>query len=250
MTAVAVRTERLTKDFVSGFWRAAERRALENVSLSVPSGSMFGLLGPNGAGKSTTIKLLLQLLRPTSGSCEVLGRPPGDLDARRRIGFLPEHPSFYRQLTGEQFVEYVAALFGFRGEDRRRRTGASLDRAGLDADRRRPIREYSRGMLQRLGLAQAIVNDPELVILDEPMTGLDPIGRRDLCDLLLQLRRDGRTVVFSSHILSDVERLCTHAAILHRGRLQAGGTVPELTKGRPLEETFLDVVAAGERTQR
>ena len=243
MTRPAVRTERLTKDFVTGFRRAARHRALDDVSFEVPAGSVFGLLGLNGAGKSTTLKLLVQLLYPTSGTCEVLGRPAGDLEVKRRIGFLPEHPPSSRHLTGEGFVEFAAGLFGYRGEERRRRAADALDRAKIGADRRRPIREYSKGMLQRVGLAQALVNDPELVLLDEPMAGLDPIGRRDLREILTGLRAQGRTVVFSSHILSDVEALCTHALILHLGRVVTEGPLSSLVgDGRTLEDVFLGAV--------
>ncbi len=225
----AVRTERLTKDFLTGFWRPLPKRALDGLSLDIPAGGVFGLLGPNGAGKSTTLKLLVDLLRPTSGRAELLGRPPGDTDARRRLGFLPENPTFYDHLSAEELLTYFAGLFGFRGEDRRRRATAVLDRVGLEADRRRPIRGYSKGMVQRVGLAQALVNDPELVVLDEPMSGLDPIGRRDVRSMIAELGRDGRTVLFSSHILSDAEELCERVAVLARGTLVVNGRVDELT---------------------
>jgi ABC-2 type transport system ATP-binding protein len=250
MAVAAVRTERLTKDFVSGFWRATTHRALDDLSFEVPAGGIFGLLGPNGAGKSTTLKLLLNLLFPSSGRCEVLGRPPNDVDNRRRIGFLPENPAFDRHLTGEEFVACCGRLFGMRGPDLGRRVGALLDRVGLGADKRRPVRTYSKGMLQRLGLAQALVNDPDLVILDEPAAGLDPIGRRDLCALLTEVSHQGKTVIFSSHILSDVERLCSHVAILRRGRLAASGPLHELLSGRTLEDAFFEIVGeAGEEAR-
>jgi ABC-2 type transport system ATP-binding protein len=247
MAVPAVRTERLTKDFVSGFWRAKKHRALDGVTLELPSSSTLGLLGVNGAGKSTTLKLLLNLLFPTSGTCEVFGRSPADTDVRRRVGFMPEEPLCSRHLSAEQFVSYSAGLFGFRGDDRRRRTASILDRVGLGADRRRPLGECSKGMRQRVGLAQALVNDPELAILDEPMSGLDPVGRRDLCDLLLELRREGRTVIFSSHILSDVERLCSHVVILDRGRVAAAGALADVISAGPgptLEDRFLQVLDA------
>lgn len=227
--STVVRSERLTKDFSSGFWRPRPQRALDSLSLDIPAGVVFGLLGPNGAGKSTTLKLLLNLLRPTAGSAELFGRPAGDVDARRRLGFLPENPTFYDHLTAEELVSYFAGLFGLSGEDRRRRVSNVLDRVALGAERRRPLRQYSKGMLQRVGLAQALVNDPELVILDEPMSGLDPVGRRDVRETILELRDQGRTVVFSSHILSDAELLCSRVGILAKGRLVASGTLSELT---------------------
>jgi ABC-2 type transport system ATP-binding protein len=228
MSAVVV-TEQLTKDFLIGFWRRRPHRALDGLSFSIPAGGVFGLLGPNGAGKSTTLKLLMDLIRPTAGRAELLGRPPGDLEARSRLGFLPEHPTFYDHLTAEELLTYFAGLFGMRGADRRRRVSDVLDRVGLGADRRRPLRQYSKGMVQRVGLAQALVNDPELIVLDEPMSGLDPVGRRDVRQLILELRDEGRTVLFSSHILSDAEMLCSAVGILARGRLMASGTLTELT---------------------
>jgi ABC-2 type transport system ATP-binding protein len=240
----AVRTERLTKDFLAGFWRPTPKRALDALSFDIPVGGVFGLLGPNGAGKSTTLKLLVDLLRPTSGRAEVLGRPPGDTSTRRRLGFLPENPTFYDHLSAEELLTYFAGLFGFTGADRLRRATAVLDRVGLEADRRRPIRQYSKGMVQRVGLAQALVNDPELIILDEPMSGLDPIGRRDVRSMIGDLGRDGRTVLFSSHILSDAEELCERVAILAKGQLVVSGRVSELTTQEVTG--WLVVVSGGE----
>jgi ABC-2 type transport system ATP-binding protein len=227
----AISTEELTKDFLVGFWRPRPHRALDALSLEIPYGSVFGLLGPNGAGKSTTLKLLLDLLSPTCGRAKVLGLPPGALSARQRLGFLPENPAFYDHLTADELVTYFAGLFGWRGEDRRRRVARALDQAGLGAERKRPLRQFSKGMLQRVGLAQALVNDPELLILDEPMSGLDPIGRRDVRDLILRVRDEGRTVLFSSHILSDAEMLCSRVAILSRGRVMVAGPLAELMNG-------------------
>ncbi len=189
--------------------------------------------GPNGAGKSTTLKLLTHLIRPTAGRAELLGRPVGDIAARHRLGFLPEHPYFYDYLTAEELVAYFAGLFGLTGGDRRRRAAQVLDRVGLGDERSRPLRQYSKGMLQRVGLAQALVNEPELVILDEPMSGLDPIGRRDVRELILELRDEGRTILFSSHILSDAELLCSRVGILAKGRLVATGTLADLTARTP-----------------
>jgi len=228
MTTV-VRVERLSKDFFTGFWRPRPKRALDDVSFDIPRGVVFGLLGPNGAGKSTTLKLLLNLLRPTTGRVELLGRPPGHVEARRHLGFLPENPTFYDHLTAEELVTYFAGLCGFTGPARRRRVDASLERVGLGADRRRPLRQFSKGMLQRVGLAQAMVNDPDLIILDEPMSGLDPLGRRDVREMILDWRDQGKTVLFSSHILTDAELLCSRVGILAKGRLVAAGALHELT---------------------
>jgi ABC-2 type transport system ATP-binding protein len=230
MTSV-VRTEQLTKDFFSGFWRPRPHRGLDALTLEVPAGGVFGLLGPNGAGKSTTLKLLVDLLRPTSGRAELFGRPSSDPSARQRLGFLPENPTFYDQLTAEELLAYFGGLFGQSAGDAKVRASRVLDRVGLGADRRRPLRQYSKGMVQRVGLAQALINDPELIILDEPMSGLDPIGRREVREMILALRDEGRTVLFSSHILSDAELLCSRVGILAKGRLMAAGELQALTGG-------------------
>jgi len=226
-----VRTDGLTKDFTTGFWRPRPHRGLDGLTLEIPAGGVFGLLGPNGAGKSTTLKLLLNLLRPTAGRAEILGYPPGDLRAHSRIGFLAENPVFYDYLTGEELLAYFAGLCGFSRAESRARATRTLDLVGIGADRRRPMRQYSKGMVQRVGLAQALIADAELVILDEPMSGLDPIGRKDVRDLIIKLRDEGRTIVFSSHILSDAELLCSSVGILAKGKLVASGPLTELTAG-------------------
>jgi ABC-2 type transport system ATP-binding protein len=226
MTALS--TFELTKDYAVGFWRKRPYRALDGLTLDVEAGEVFGFLGPNGAGKTTTLKLLMQLVFPTSGRAEILGRPLGDLGAKQRIGFLPENPYFYDYLTAEELLTYFAALFGYRGAERRARASRMLDEVGLGAERRMPLRKFSKGMLQRVGIAQALVNDPELVILDEPMSGLDPLGRRDVRALILRLRDSGCTVFFSSHVLSDAEALCSRVAILAKGRLVASGRLTEM----------------------
>jgi ABC-2 type transport system ATP-binding protein len=240
--ATAVATERLTKDFTTGFWRPKPHRGLDGLTFEIPTGGVFGLLGPNGAGKSTTLKLLLNLLRPTAGTATVLGLAPGDIRAHQRLGFLPENPTYYDHLTAEELLGYFAGLFGYSAADCQARASRALDRVGLAGDRRRPMRQYSKGMIQRVGIAQAILNDPDLVILDEPMSGLDPVGRREVRELILELRDEGRTVLFSSHILSDAELLCSRVGILARGRLVAGGTLGELTSGT---NRGWEVVAAG-----
>ena len=224
----AIETEDLSKDFHVGFWRPRPYRALESLTLTVGEGELFGFLGPNGAGKSTTLKLLLQLLYPTSGLARVLGRPAGDVGVRRRIGFLPENPSFYDYLTAEELLSYFTRLFGVRGAEVGARVARALDDVGIGAERRLKLRQYSKGMIQRVGLAQALLNDPELVFLDEPMSGLDPLGRRQVRQLMLRLRDRGCTVFFSSHILSDAEALCSQVAIVVQGRLVASGRVADI----------------------
>ena len=228
MTMPAVRLQGLTKDFTTGFWRPRPVRALDGLTLDVEPGEVLGYLGPNGAGKTTTLKLLMQLIFPTAGHAEILGRPVGDVETRRRIGFLPEVPYFYDNLTAEELLVYYGRLFGLSASDARRRTTGLLDRVGLGAERRMRLRRYSKGMLQRVGVAQTLINDPEVVFLDEPLSGLDPLGRRDIRDLLLSLCDEGRTLFLSSHILSDAETMCSRVAIVSRGRLVASGRIADL----------------------
>ena len=227
MTA-AIRTRDLSKDYLVGFWRPRPYRALDRLSIDVAPGDVFGFLGPNGAGKTTTLKLLMQLVFPSSGEAEILGRPLGDVSIRRRIGYLPENPYFDDYLTGEELLDYYGRLFGQGAAERRQRVSGALDRLGIGAERRLPLRKFSKGMLQRVGLAQALLNDPEVLFLDEPMSGLDPLGRRDVRALILELRDQGRTIFFSSHILSDAEALCNRVAIVVKGRLAASGRLTEL----------------------
>ena len=224
----AIQTDQLTKDFRVGFWRPRPYRALDGLTLDVQPGEVFGFLGPNGAGKTTTLKLLMQLIYPTAGRAFILGRPVGDLDVRRRIGYLPENPYFYDYLTAEELLTYFAGLFGLSGEERRQRVSTLLDEVGLGAERRLQLRKFSKGMVQRVGIAQALVNRPELLFLDEPMSGLDPLGRRDIRALILRLRDQGTTIFFSSHILSDAETLCSRVAVLAGGRLAAAGRLSEM----------------------
>jgi len=224
----AIRTEALTKHYKVGFWRPRKYLALDAVSFSVRQGEVFGFLGPNGAGKTTTLKLLMQLTHPTSGHAEILGQPVGDVTVRRRIGYLAENPYFYDYLTAEELLAYFAGLFGFDAAEGKRRAARLLDEVGLGPERRLQLRKFSKGMLQRVGIAQALLNDPEVVFLDEPMSGLDPIGRRDIRELILKLRDRGATVFFSSHVLSDAEALCSRVAILVGGRLAAEGQLSDL----------------------
>src|SRR5688572_7327468 len=225
---LAIRTQSLTKDFSTGFWRPKPYRALDGLNLEVEKGETFGFLGPNGAGKTTTLKLLMQLIYPTSGKAEILERPVGDVEVKRRTGYLPESPYFYDYLTAEELLDYFARLFGYDGADRRRRVSALLDQVGIAGERRLPLRKFSKGMVQRVGIAQALINDPEVVFLDEPMSGLDPLGRRDVRNLILSLRDRGTTVFFSSHVLSDAEALCSRVAVLANGTLVANGRISDL----------------------
>jgi ABC-2 type transport system ATP-binding protein len=224
----AIRTRELTKDYLVGFWRPRPYRALDRLSIEVGAGEVFGFLGPNGAGKTTTLKLLMQLVFPTSGEAEILGRPVGDIAVRRRIGYLPENPYFYDHLTADELLDYYGRLFGMPAAERRARISRTLDRLGIGAERRLQLRKFSKGMLQRVGLAQALLNEPDVIFLDEPMSGLDPLGRRDVRELMLELRDAGRTIFFSSHILSDAEALCSQVAIVAKGRLAAAGRLADM----------------------
>jgi ABC-2 type transport system ATP-binding protein len=204
---------------------------LRGLSLAVEPGEIFGFIGTNGAGKTTSIKLALGLLFPDGGQVRLFGQDAARPAARRRLGFLPENPYFYDHLTGQEFLDFHARLHGQPAAERRRRVGEMLDRVGLANRADRPLRFFSKGMLQRIGLAQALINDPDLVILDEPMSGLDPIGRRDVRDLILDLKARGRTVFFSTHILSDTELLCDRVGMLVKGSLKAVGRVADLVRG-------------------
>ena len=225
----AIRLDALTKDYAVGFWRRRPFRALDRLTLDVEPGEVLGLLGPNGAGKTTALKLLMQLIYPTAGRVEILGRPAGAVDVKRRLGFLPETPYFYDNLTAEELLGYFASLFGYRASERQRRVSQLLDQVGIGAQRRTQLRKFSKGMLQRVGIAQALINDPEVIFLDEPMSGLDPLGRRDVRELILSLRDQGRTIFFSSHILTDAEALCSRVAIIVGGRLVACGRLADLS---------------------
>ncbi len=225
---LAIEIKDLTKDYKVGFWKKKPRRALDGLSLSVEAGETFGLLGPNGAGKSTTLKILFRLIFPTTGVARILGENIQDRSTHARLGFLPENPSFYDHLTAEEFMMFASDLFGIPARQARRQTGELLDRVGLAGTGGLRIRKFSKGMVQRLGIAQALINDPDLIFLDEPMSGLDPIGRRDIRNLILELRKEGKTVFFSTHILSDAETLCDRVAILDRGRLLGCGELEQI----------------------
>ncbi len=238
-----VEIENLTKDYETGFWRKRKTRALDGLSLTVESGQIFGFLGANGAGKTTTLKLLMRLIYPTAGRARILDRDIGDVAMHARIGYLPENPYFYDYLTAREFLNYCGELFGLARDTRERRTKELLTLVNLeDKGWDRQLRKFSKGMLQRVGLAQALVNDPEIVFLDEPMSGLDPVGRREVRDLIASLRTQGKTVFMCSHILSDIEVLCDSVAILKHGRLAHAGSLAELRAG---EANTVEVIATG-----
>jgi ABC-2 type transport system ATP-binding protein len=224
----AIESFALEKWYRSGFWRRAQKCALHPLTLTVEEGEIFGYLGPNGAGKTTTLKLLMGLVSPTAGSARILGLPLNDPRMKAQIGFLPEQPYFYDYLTGAELLNYYAQLSGVAVREQSRRVEAVLARVGLAEVGRLQLRKYSKGMLQRIGIAQAIVHEPKVVFLDEPMSGLDPIGRREVRDLIQSLKDQGKTVFFSTHILSDAEALCDRVAVLHRGELRGIGVVGEL----------------------
>jgi len=217
----------LTKIF-RDFWMRASAKAVDGIDFTIEPGTIFGMLGPNGSGKSTTIKMILGLLRPTSGRLVVFGRPPTDVAVKRHIGFLPEESYLYRYLTPLETLDYYGQLFRIARAERRRRSEELLDMVGLTAVAHRPVGEFSKGMTRRIGLAQALINDPDLLILDEPTSGLDPIGTRQVKELLVELRSRGKTILLSSHLLADVQDVCDEMVMLYGGRIQARGTVEEL----------------------
>ncbi len=218
----------LTKDYTSGSFLKKEIRALDHLTLNIDEKEIFGLIGPNGAGKTTTIKLLMGLIFPTEGEARILERPAGDVATKRQVSYLPENPYFYDYLTGRELLDYFGQLFGMSRPDRKDRIESLLRRVDLSDSADLQLRKYSKGMIQRLGIAQAILNRPRIAFLDEPMSGLDPMGRRDMTLLIQELRDDGVTVVFSSHILPDVESLCDRVAILNKGKLVREGRLTEI----------------------
>ncbi len=241
----ALRIDHLTKTFDVGFLgglpgigrlvsrmqvKGIARRveAVKGLSFEVQDGEIFGFLGPNGAGKTTTIKMLMGLIRPTSGTGTLLGAPLGHRDARAKLGFLPEHPYFYEYLNPREFLDFYGRLFGLPADVRRKRSDELIERVGLSHAANRPLRKFSKGMTQRMGIAQALINDPDLVVLDEPMSGLDPMGRKDVRDIILELKAAGKTVFFSSHILQDVEMICDRVAIVIGGKLRSIGPLTTL----------------------
>lgn len=235
----------LSKDYETGFWRKKKVRALNDLTLSVAPGQVFGFLGGNGAGKTTTIKILMTLLFPTSGSARILGRDIADVDMHRQIGYCPENPYFYDYLTAFELMSYFGEIFGLSVAKRRERAAELLGRVGLaEKDWNKQLRKFSKGMLQRVGLAQSLINEPAIVFLDEPMSGLDPIGRREIRTLIAGLRTAGTTVFMSTHILSDVEALCDEVAILRGGTLAATGKLNDLLASDGGFQPF-EIVASG-----
>lgn len=244
MGGAAIETENLTKDYPCGFLNLKKKRSLEGLTMEVPEGQVFGFLGPNGAGKSTTIKLLVSLIFPTAGTARILGRPISDIEIHRHIGYLPEQPYFYDYLTAAELLDYFARIRDLQGAERRERVERMLKKVGLETAGKIQLRKYSKGMLQRVGLAQAILHHPRVVILDEPMSGLDPVGRREVRDIILELKRDGLTVLFSTHILSDAEMLCDRVGVIVGGKLRGVGAPDELVGMRTLEMEILFECAA------
>lgn len=225
----AIEVEGLRKQFAVGLG-IRKRVGLDGMSFAVKAGEIYGFLGPNGAGKTTSIKIITSLLKPDSGAAHIFGAEPASPAARARMGFLPESPVFYEHLTGTEFLHFCGALCGMSGPALKKRAADLLERVGLSHARDLQIRRYSKGMTQRVGIAQALLHDPELVILDEPMSGLDPMGRTDVRDIILELKKQGKTIFFSTHIIPDVEMICTRVGIVNRGKLAREGTVGELLR--------------------
>ena len=232
---VVIETRNLTKVY-RDFWGRQKVRALNALDLEVRRGEIFGLLGPNGSGKSTTIKLLLGLLFPTRGQALVFGKNASDVHKNERIGYLPEESYLYKFLNAEETLDFYGRLFDMPAKTRRDRTAQLIERVGLNWAKRRQLKEYSKGMTRRIGLAQALINEPELILLDEPTTGLDPIGTREMKDMILRLRDEGKTVLMCSHLLADVQDVCDRIAILHQGDLKELGRVDSLLKVRDVTQ--------------
>jgi ABC-2 type transport system ATP-binding protein len=226
---VIVEARNLAKTY-RDFWGRSKKVALKPLDLEIRRGEIFGLLGPNGSGKTTTMKLLLGLIFPTSGEAFVFGKDATDVSKNERIGYLPEESYLYKFLDAEETLDFYGRLFDMPPDERKRRATTLIKRVGLERDRKRQLREYSKGMTRRIGVAQALINDPELVILDEPTSGLDPIGTREMKDLIIELREKGKTVIMSSHLLADVEDVCDRIAVLHQGELKELGRVDDLLR--------------------
>ena len=241
----AIELRGLIKDFSVGL-RGVKLRAVDDLSLRVPAGQVFGLLGPNGSGKSTTIKIILGLLEPTAGGCRVFGLPSTQIEARVDVGYLPESPYFYRHLSGRELVRFYARICGLGGAKVAPRVAEVIDWVGLTESADRLVGTYSKGMLQRIGLAQALVHDPRLVILDEPTSGVDPVGAAAISELILQLKAQGKTVLITSHLLTQIEEICDRVAILDRGRLILEGAVCDLVGGAERQALIVEKLSPGE----
>jgi ABC-2 type transport system ATP-binding protein len=247
MQTPVLEAHHLTKTYVSPF-RRKRTTTLHDLTLSVAPGETFGLLGPNGAGKTTSQKLFLGLLKPTEGEVRLFGKPPTDAEARARVGFLPENPYFYTYLTGREFLGFCADMFSLAPAVKRQRVDELLELVGMTQAANTQLRKYSKGMLQRIGIAQALVNDPDLIFLDEPTSGLDPLGHKQISDIIRTLKARGKTLFFNSHIMMDVQELCDRVGVLHRGKLIALDTVPNLLQpGETLEAAFVRLIEAAEK---
>jgi len=240
----ALQISNLTKDYKTGFFKQRSVRALDGLTLEVRSGQIFGFLGGNGAGKTTTIKILMGLLHPTTGEAKILGQDISEIDVHRRLGYCPENPYFYDYLTPLELLNYFGEIFGLNSQKRKERSTDLLNAVGLEESNwNKHLRKFSKGMLQRVGLAQSLLNDPEIIFLDEPMSGLDPIGRREIRELIARLRTHGKTVFMSTHILSDIESLCDEVAILSRGKLTATGNLQDLLTNNSDRQGFEVTIA-------
>jgi ABC-2 type transport system ATP-binding protein len=245
MATPAIEIEHLSKEYPYGFLNLKKKKSLEDLSMRVESGEVFGFLGPNGAGKTTTIKLLMRLIFPDGGTARILGKSIDDVSMHQEIGYLPEQPYFYDYLTATELLDYFARFHGLTAADRQTRVQNMLKKVGLETAKKIQLRKYSKGMLQRVGLAQAILHDPQVVILDEPMSGLDPLGRREVRDIILELKKQGRTVLFSTHILSDAEMLCDQVGVIVGGKLRGVGTPGEMVGIKTQGMEILFEVAEG-----
>jgi ABC-2 type transport system ATP-binding protein len=245
MPTPAIEIEHLSKEYPYGFLNLKKKISLEDLSMRVDTGEVFGFLGPNGAGKSTTIKLLMRLIFPDRGTARILGKSIDDVSVHQETGYLPEQPYFYDYLTAAELLDYFARFHGLTATDRQTRVQNMLKKVGLETAKKIQLRKYSKGMLQRVGLAQAILHDPQVVILDEPMSGLDPLGRREVRDIILELKKDGRTVLFSTHILSDAEMLCDRVGVIVGGKLRGVGTPGEMVGIKTQGMEILFEVAEG-----
>ena len=240
-----IKTEGLTKEYPAGLFQTGPK-ALDHLDLEVQGGEVFGFLGPNGAGKTTTIKILVGLIRPTSGTAQLFGKDGNDTKVRSRIGFLAESPYFYEYLTAVEFLAFYGQLFDLSKNEIKQRSSDLLKQVGLESSANVQLRKFSKGMLQRIGIAQALINNPELVVLDEPMSGLDPIGRKEMRELILKLKAKGKTIFLSSHIIHDVELICDRVGILAKGKLLRIGQIQEILEDKEtLEDAFIRIVQGG-----
>ncbi|GAX62330.1 ABC-type multidrug transport system, ATPase component [Candidatus Scalindua japonica] len=235
---IAIKTENLTKAY-KHFWGRRKVLALNKLNIVIQKGEIFGLLGPNGSGKTTTLKLLLGLIFPTEGKANILGKTTDDVSVKNRVGFLPEESCFYRFLNADETLNFYGQLFRIPGRERKLRINSLLKRVGLEFVRKRPLKQYSKGMLRRIGIAQALINNPDLIILDEPTSGLDPIGTKETKDLIVELKAQGKTVLLCSHLLSDVQDICDRVAILDKGELRISGTIGDLISSKEIAEILV-----------